>query len=61
MPVDEPYLTVDEVAAYYRKSKQTLYNWRQTGYGPPAVRIGRHLRYRRNDVENWPRTEAVRA
>lgn len=31
----------------------TLYRWRTTGGGPPALRIGRHLRYRPADVERW--------
>ena len=61
MTVEEHYLTVDEVAAYYRKRKQTIYNWRQTGYGPPAQKIGGHLRYRRTDVEAFPRAEPVPA
>jgi excisionase family DNA binding protein len=31
----------------------TIYRWRHTGIGPPAVRVGKHLRYRRRDVERW--------
>ncbi len=31
----------------------TLYRWRTTGDGPPAAKIGRHLRYRLSDVEKW--------
>lgn len=32
---------------------RTIYAWRQRGEGPPAYRIGKHLRYRRSDVEAW--------
>ena len=32
---------------------RTIYSWRQRGEGPPAYRVGKHLRYRRSDVETW--------
>jgi len=31
----------------------TLYGWRHRGEGPPAVKVGRHLRWRRLDVDSW--------
>jgi excisionase family DNA binding protein len=31
----------------------TLANWRYQGKGPRFVKIGRHVRYRRSDVEAW--------
>lgn len=31
----------------------TLYAWRHRRLGPPAIRVGRHLRYRPEDVEQW--------
>lgn len=31
----------------------TLYQWRYTGGGPKAYRLGKHLRYRQADVESW--------
>jgi hypothetical protein len=37
---------VDDVAAYLKILKQTLYRWRTEGIGPPAKKVGRHLRYR---------------
>jgi excisionase family DNA binding protein len=33
--------------------QRTIYSWRQRGEGPPAYRVGKHLRYRRADVEAW--------
>jgi len=33
--------------------ERTIYNWRQRNEGPPAYKIGKYLRYRRSDVENW--------
>lgn len=46
-------MTVQDVARYLRVPVGTLRNWRVTGAGPPAARIGRHVRYRRADVESW--------
>jgi predicted DNA-binding transcriptional regulator AlpA len=31
----------------------TLYYWRHRGEGPPALKVGRHLRYRPEDVRRW--------
>jgi excisionase family DNA binding protein len=42
-----------EVARYMKVPLATLYAWRYKGEGPPAHRVGRHLRYRRRDVEAW--------
>lgn len=42
-----------DVAAYLNIPLQTLYQWRVRGYGPPSVRIGKHVRYRPADVEQW--------
>lgn len=36
----------------------TLYQWRHRGEGPPGYRVGRHVRYRRSDVEAWLETRA---
>ncbi|MCW2888361.1 MAG: hypothetical protein QOE54_4126 [Streptosporangiaceae bacterium] len=35
----------------------TLYQWRHRGLGPPAARIGRHLRYLPEDVLAWFRQQ----
>lgn len=45
--------TVDDVAGYLRVPVQTLYSWRVKGYGPRGRRMGKHLRYRPEDVEAW--------
>ena len=42
-----------EVADYLRVPLRTIYRWRYAGEGPPAFRIGRHLRFRWADVEEW--------
>jgi excisionase family DNA binding protein len=35
----------------------TLYGWRHRGEGPRGYRVGRHVRYRRVEVEDWLRTQ----
>lgn len=49
----EPLLTPTDLAEYLGVPLKTLYQWRYRGVGPPAVRVGRYLRYRRADVEVW--------
>ena len=49
----EALLTPKEVAHLLNIPMKTLYQWRYNGTGPPCHKIGRHLRYRRRDVEEW--------
>lgn len=46
-------VNVDELAAYLNVSAKTLYAWRYRKKGPPALRVGRHLRYRWADINEW--------
>lgn len=46
-------LTVQELAEYLGVPVATLYQWRYRREGPPGFRVGRHVRYRRADVEDW--------
>ena len=48
-----PLWTVRDVADYLQVPVQTLYSWRAQGYGPSARRMGKHLRYRPEDVTSW--------
>lgn len=50
---EEQYLDVEALAEYIHVPVDTLYGWRYKGYGPPAAKVGRHLRYRLRDVEAW--------
>ena len=53
-PRDE-LLTPPETAEYLKVTVGTLYVWRHRGQGPRGMRIGRHLRYRRRDIDDWLR------
>lgn len=61
LPIDgstdtpDKLLTTEELAAWLGIQRCTLEKARSTRLGdfPPYVRIGRAVRYRRNDVEAW--------
>jgi predicted DNA-binding transcriptional regulator AlpA len=44
---------IKELAAELDLPEDTLYHWRYVGKGPKCAKIGKHLRYRRRDVEAW--------
>ena len=45
--------TVQQLAEYLGVPVATLYQWRAKRYGPPGLRVGKHIRYRPADVERW--------
>lgn len=49
----DPLLTIDDVAVWLGKPKNTLYAWHSRGKGPRAIRVGNTLRYRRTEIEHW--------
>ncbi|MFI5484701.1 helix-turn-helix domain-containing protein [Micromonospora echinaurantiaca] len=51
--------TIRDVSAYLRVPAETLYRWRKVKYGPPAARVGRHLRYEPDSVRAWVREQAA--
>ncbi len=46
----KPLMGVDEVAAFYGVPTRTLYAWRAQGKGPVGIRLGRYVKFRREDV-----------
>lgn len=47
------FLTTEELAAYLKVPVPTVRMWRHNRTGPRGVRLGRHVRYRRTDVDRW--------
>ena len=47
------YLTPEDLAVLFEVPVSTIYGWRQKHYGPRAAKIGKHLRYRRVEVDRW--------
>lgn len=60
IPIREALATVQEVAAFLKVPPRTLYRWRYRGEGPPGFRVGRHLRFRWEEVEKWLAAEIRR-
>jgi predicted DNA-binding transcriptional regulator AlpA len=53
--MDDRLLTLDEVAAYLRLPPASLHRQRYVGQPPGSLgfRVGRHVRFRRIDIERW--------
>lgn len=55
---DDPdeLLTLDQVAAELKVSREALYRWRRRGTGPPSIRLpGGTVRIRRSALHAWLR------
>ena len=48
-----PHLSPEQIAEEFDVSLATVYKWRTQRTGPPGFRVGRHVRYRRTDVDSW--------
>jgi len=57
----DTYLTPPEAAAYLRTSPSTLAKRRLYGGGPAFTRIGRAIRYHREDLDVWMAGRRVRS
>jgi excisionase family DNA binding protein len=59
----EPDALLDELQAaqLLGLSSRTLQAWRAKGEGPPFVRAGRAIRYRRRDLMAWVDANTVRS
>jgi excisionase family DNA binding protein len=53
----EALWTAEQVAEYLAVPLGTLYQWSHRRQGPKVMRVGRHLRYRRADVDRWLRAQ----
>jgi excisionase family DNA binding protein len=46
------------LAEYLGVPVKTVYQWRYRNLGPRGIRVGRHVRYRRADVDSWLERQA---
>jgi hypothetical protein len=53
-------ITTAELAAFLSLPVKTLRDWRYTGVGPRAFRVGRHLRYEPAEVRRWLAEDCTR-
>jgi hypothetical protein len=59
MTSENKLLTQAEAGEYLSLSPRLLQQWRYLGQGPPYARLGRHIRYRRADLDAWVAVNAV--
>jgi hypothetical protein len=59
-PVLGDFLDEEETAAELRVRRRTLRLWRQTGVGPPFVRVSRTIYYRRGTLAAWLSAQETR-
>ena len=50
--IDDPILTIDEVAKYLRVSERTVYDWANKGE-IPSGKIGTVWRFKKSEIEKW--------
>jgi excisionase family DNA binding protein len=58
-PATNEFLSPEDLAAELRVPLATVYGWRYKGTGPRALKVGRHVRYRREDVDAWLDAQAA--
>jgi excisionase family DNA binding protein len=51
--VTDELISPEELAAWLKVPVRTVYAWRYKDDGPPGFKVGRHVRYRRSDVDTW--------
>jgi excisionase family DNA binding protein len=49
----EKLLSIDEVSDLLGVPVSSLRQWRVRSLGPPAAKVGKHLRYSPSDVQRW--------
>lgn len=50
---DQQLMTLPDVAEYLGVPLQTLYAWRSRGDAPRGIKVGKHVRVRRSELERW--------
>lgn len=53
------YLDEKRLCALLGISSVTATKWRAKAKGPPFIKLGRLVRYRRSDVDAWLRTNTI--
>jgi len=54
MAAEEGWVDIEEVAAHLRVAKESIYRWIESK-GLPAHRVGRLLRFKLSEVDDWVR------
>ena len=51
--MSKDWTSIEELAEELGVPVRTVYAWRHRGSGPRGHKIGKHVRFRRVDVEAW--------
>jgi excisionase family DNA binding protein len=51
--IADDYYTPQQLARELEVGERTLARWRATRKGPPAIKVGRDVRYSRESVRKW--------
>mgnify|MGYP003114781027 FL=1 len=46
-------LTINDLCELLSVTPKTVHGWRYRGIGPTSFKAGKHVRYKRSDVEAW--------
>jgi excisionase family DNA binding protein len=57
--VKEPLWTPEDLADYLVVPVDTVYGWNYKGSGPRPIAVGRHVRYRGEDIQAWLELRSV--
>lgn len=58
MERNNDWLSPEDLADEIHVPVGTVYQWRYKGTGPKGFKIGRHVRFRRADVDRWIEEQA---
>lgn len=58
VPVPEPWLSADEIAAHLGVTKDTIYTW-IAEKDMPAHKVGRLWKFQSTEVDDWVRSEGA--
>ena len=54
MPMEDRWLSVDEIAEYLGVTRETIYAW-LSKKGLPGHRVGRLWKFKRDEIDGWVR------
>lgn len=57
--MSNPLMHTVEAAQYLSLSKPTLERFRLTGEGPPYLKLGKAVRYRRTELDAWLESQLI--
>tara|TARA_Y100001970_G_scaffold225716_1_gene278861 strand:+ start:4419 stop:4862 length:444 start_codon:yes stop_codon:yes gene_type:complete len=53
MSTQEQYLTINDLCELLSVTPKTVTSWRYRGVGPASFKAGKHVRYKRSDIDTW--------